>query len=218
MNLSTTIRGERFAFGNLSEVLAKANEEKSGDQLAGIAARTERERVAAKIVLSELTLGEIVDEPVIDPGRDEVSRLFLDELDDDAFRPLRGMTVGAFREWILDDATTGERLSAASRGVAPEVAAAVAKLMSNKDLVVAAAKIRVVARCRNTIGGRGVLGIRVQPNHPSDDLAGILLSVADGLTFGCGDAVIGVNPATESVDVVENILRGLDRLIDACRV
>jgi ethanolamine ammonia-lyase large subunit len=215
MNLATTIRGERFAFDGLAEVLAKANEEKSGDQLAGIAARTERERVAAKVVLSELTLGEIVDNPVIDPDRDEVGRMILDQLDEDAFRPLRGMAVGAFREWILDDATTGERLSAARLGITPDVAAAVAKLMSNKDLVVAAAKIRVVARCRNTIGGRGVLGIRVQPNHPSDDLAGILLSAADGLSYGCGDAVIGVNPATESVDVVEDVLRGLDRLIDA---
>ncbi|APW63356.1 ethanolamine ammonia-lyase subunit EutB [Paludisphaera borealis] len=215
MNLATTIRGERFTFAGLVEVLAKANEEKSGDQLAGVAARTERERVAAKIVLSELTLGEIVDNPVIDPDHDEVSRLILDQLDAAAFRPLRGLTVGAFREWILDDATTGEQLAAVRQGITPEIAAAVAKLMSNKDLVVAAAKIRVVTRCRNTMGVRGVLGIRVQPNHPSDDLGGILLSAADGLTYGCGDAVIGVNPATESVDVVENILRGLDRLIDA---
>ncbi|MDR3619206.1 MAG: ethanolamine ammonia-lyase subunit EutB [Paludisphaera borealis] len=215
MNLATTIRGERFTFAGLVEVLAKANEEKSGDQLAGVAARTERERVAAKIVLSELTLGEMVDNPVIDPDRDEVSRLILDQLDDAAFRPLRGLTVGAFREWILDDATTGELLAAVRHGITPEIAAAVAKLMSNKDLVIAAAKIRVVTRCRNTVGVRGVLGIRVQPNHPSDDLGGILLSAADGLTYGCGDAVIGVNPATESVDVVENILRGLDRLIDA---
>jgi len=215
LNLSTTIRGERFAFGGLGEVLAKANEEKSGDRLAGIAARTERERVAAKMVLADLTLGEIVDHPVIDPERDEVSRLILDRLDPDVFAPLRGLTVGAFREWILDDATTEADLAAVHRGITPEIAAAVAKLMSNKDLVAAASKIRVVVRCRNTIGERGVLGIRVQPNHPSDDLGGILLSALDGLTFGCGDAVIGVNPATESVDVVETILRGLDRLIDA---
>lgn len=215
MNLATTIRGERFAFASLAEVLAKANEEKSGDQLAGIAARTERERVAAKILLSELMLAEIVDEPLIDPGSDEVSRLILDQLDDAAFRTIRRLTVGAFREWILDDATTGEHLGAVRRGITPEIASAVAKLMSNKDLVVAAAKIRVVTRCRNTMGERGVLGIRVQPNHPSDDLGGILLSAADGLTYGCGDAVIGVNPATESVEVVENVLRGLDRLIDA---
>ena len=213
--LTTTLRGERFSFGSLAEVLAKANEEKSGDQLAGIAARTERERVAAKIVLAGLTLGEIVDAPVVDPDEDEVSRLILDRLDAEAFAPLRGTTVGEFREWILDDATTGEALSAAKDAITPEVAAAVAKLMSNKDLAVASAKIRNVSRCRNTMGGRGVLGVRVQPNHPADDLGGILLSAVDGLTFGCGDAVIGVNPATESVDAVESILRGLDRLIDA---
>ncbi|WP_165249894.1 ethanolamine ammonia-lyase subunit EutB [Paludisphaera soli] len=215
MNLTTTLRGERFAFGSLAEALAKANEEKSGDQLAGLAARTERERVAAKIVLAGLTLGEVVDHPVIDPDEDEVSRLILDRLDAEAFAPLRGLTLGGFREWILDEATTGETLAATRDAITPEVAAAVAKLMSNKDLAVAAAKIRNVSRCRNTLGERGVLGIRVQPNHPSDDLAGILLSAVDGLTYGCGDAVIGVNPATDSVDAVETILRGLDRLIEA---
>ncbi|WP_165065431.1 ethanolamine ammonia-lyase subunit EutB [Paludisphaera rhizosphaerae] len=214
MKLSTTLRGECFVFRNLADVLAKANEEKSGDQLAGIAARTERERVAAKIVLAELTLGEIVDNPVVDPDEDEVSRLILDSIDQNIFTRLRASTIGEFREWILDDATTGEALASARTAITPEVAAAVAKLMSNKDLAVAAAKIRNVSRCRNTMGERGVLGIRVQPNHPTDDLAGILLSAVDGLTFGCGDAVIGVNPATDSVDVVENILRGLARLID----
>ncbi len=117
-----------------------------------------------------------------------MSRLILDRLDRGAFAPLRSLTVGEFREWILDDATTGRDLAAAAPGLTPEIAAAVAKLMSNKDLVLAASKIRVVTRCRNTMGERGVLGIRVQPNHPSDDLAGILLSAADGLLFGCGDA------------------------------
>lgn len=215
MNLTTTLRRERFAFGSLAEVLAKANEEKSGDQLAGIAARTERERVAAKVVLAGLTLGEVVEHPVIDPDEDEVSRLILDRLDAAAFAPFRGMAMGEFREWILDDATTGATLAAARDAITPEVAAGVAKLMSNKDLAVAAAKSRVVTRCRNTMGAPGVLGIRVQPNHPGDDLGGILLSAVDGLTYGCGDALIGVNPATESVDVVGEILRGLGRLIDA---
>ncbi|WP_337176772.1 ethanolamine ammonia-lyase subunit EutB [Paludisphaera sp.] len=215
MNLTTTLRGECFRFGSLAEVLAKANEEKSGDQLAGIAARTERERVAAKIVLAGLTLGEVVDNPVIDPDADEVSRLTLDRLDADAFAPFRGMTLGEFREWLLDDATTPEAIAAARGAITPEVAAGVAKLMGNKDLAVAAARIRVVTRCRNTMGEAGVLGIRVQPNHPSDDLGGILLSAVDGLAHGCGDALIGVNPATESVDAVAGILRALGRLIDA---
>ncbi len=218
MNLSTAIRSERFVFADLREVFAKANEEKSGDQLAGLAAHTERERVAAKLVLAELTLGEIVDHPLIDPEDYEVSRLIGESLDPDTFGPLRGLTVGAFREWILDDATTEADLVAIRPGLTPEVAAAVAKLLSNKDLVLAASKVRVVTRCRNTMGQRGVLGIRIQPNHPSDDLGGILLSAADGLLFGCGDAVIGVNPAAESVEVASAILRALDRLIETLEI
>jgi ethanolamine ammonia-lyase large subunit len=210
-----TIRGERFAFADLREVFARANEEKSGDRLAGLAARTERERVAAKLVLADVTLGDIVDNPLIDPDRDEVSRLILESLDADAFRPLRAMTVGQFREYLLDDATGEDELHRLRRAITPEVAAAVAKLMGNKDLVLAASQVRNVTRCRNTMGQRGVLGVRVQPNHPADDLGGILLAAVDGLLFGCGDAVIGVNPAAESVDTVAAILHGLDRLITA---
>jgi ethanolamine ammonia-lyase large subunit len=213
-----TIRGERFAFADLREVFAKANEEKSGDRLAGIAAGTERERVAAKLVLADVQLGEIVDQLLIDPDRDEVSRLILDTLDHDAFQSIRSLTVGEFREHLLDDATGEEELHRLCWAITPEVAAAAAKLMSNKDLVLAASKVRNVTRCRNTMGQRGVLGIRVQPNHPADDLAGILLATVDGLLFGCGDAVIGVNPATDSVDTVETILRGLDRLITSLGV
>ncbi len=215
MPYHVTIRGERFTFADLRELFARANEEKSGDRLAGIAARTERERVAAKLALADVALGDIVDNPLIDPDRDEVTRLILDSLDPDAFRPLRAMTVGQFREHLLDDATGEEELHRLRRAVTPEVAAAVAKLMSNKDLVLAASKVRNVTRCRNTMGQRGVLGVRVQPNHPADDLGGILLAAVDGLLFGCGDAVIGVNPATDSVDTVSAILHGLDRLIAA---
>src|SRR5262245_32192126 len=218
MTYSTTIRGERFAFADLREVFAKANEEKSGDRLAGLAARTERERVAAKLVLADVTLGDILERPLIDPDRDEVSRLLLDTHDAEAFRPLRGRTVGEFREYLLDDATGEEELRRLRAAVTPEMAAAVAKLMSNKDLVLAAGKVRNVTRCRNTLGQRGVLGIRLQPNHPSDDLGGILLAAVDGLLFGCGDAVIGVNPATDSVDTVAAILHGLDCLITALGV
>jgi ethanolamine ammonia-lyase large subunit len=214
VNLSTAIRNERFSFANLCEVFAKANEEKSGDQLANLAARSERERVAAKFVLADLTLEEIVDNPLIDPEVDEISRLILDSHNRVAFAPFCNLTVGEFREWILDDATTENMLVAVRPGLIPEIAAAVAKLMSNKDLVLAASKVRVVSRCRNTMGQRGVLGIRIQPNHPSDDIGGILLSAADGLFYGCGDAVIGVNPTAESVDSVTAILHALDRLID----
>jgi ethanolamine ammonia-lyase large subunit len=218
VNLSTVIRSERFHFADLREVFARANEEKSGDQLAGVAARTERERVAAKMVLAELTLAEIVEHPMIDPDDDEVSRLILESLDRELFAPFAHRTVGEFRDWILDDATTGTMMADASRGLSPELVAAVAKLMSNKDLVLAASKVRVVTRCRNTMGQRGVLGIRLQPNHPTDDIGGILLSAADGLMYGCGDAVIGVNPAAESVDVTAAILRALDHLIEALAI
>jgi ethanolamine ammonia-lyase large subunit len=218
MAYQTTIRGEHFHFADLREVFARANEEKSGDQLAGLAAHSERERVAAKRVLADVPLGDIVDRPLLDPDQDDVSRLLLDTLDHEAFRPLRSLTVGEFREHLLDDASGEEEIRSFQRAVHPDVAAATAKLMSNKDLVLAASKIRNVTRCRNTMGQRGVLGIRVQPNHPSDDLGGILLATVDGLLYGCGDAVLGVNPATESVETVSAILRGLDRLIETYRV
>lgn len=218
MPYHATIRGERFTFADLRDVFARANEEKSGDRLAGVAAHTERERVAAKLALADVTLGEIVDRPLIDPDRDDVTRLILETLDQETFRGIRGLTVGEFREHLLDDAVGEEDLRRLRWAITPEVAAAVAKLMSNKDLVLAASKVRNVTRCRNTLGERGVLGIRVQPNHPTDDPDGILLSAVDGLLFGCGDAVLGVNPATESADTVSAILHRLDRLIRALGV
>ncbi len=213
MTYSTTVRHQRYMFATLAEVFAKANEEKSGDALAGIGAGDQRERVAAKRVLADITLREILDTPLIDPASDEVSRLILDAHDEATFAPLAGLTVGEFREWLLDDATTGEVIAGVQQAITPEMAAAAAKLMSNKDLILAAARIRNVTRCRNTLGEQGVLGIRVQPNHPADDLGGILLSAVEGLLYGCGDAVIGVNPAIESVDTVAAILRTLDRLV-----
>ncbi|OAI48056.1 ethanolamine ammonia-lyase [Planctomycetaceae bacterium SCGC AG-212-F19] len=216
MTYAHTIRGERFVFADLRAVFACANEEKSGDRLAGIAARTERERVAAKFVLADIPLGEIVDRPLIDPDADDVSRLILDTFDRDAFAALRSLTVGQFREHLLQDSTDEAALHRLGRAITPEIAAAVCKLMSNKDLVLVASKIRNVTRCRNTMGQRGVLGIRVQPNHPADDVGGILLTAVDGLLFGCGDAVIGVNPATDAAETVGAILHALDQLITAC--
>jgi len=209
---------ERFGFSDLREVFAKANEEKSGDQLAGIAARSERERVAAKRKLADITLNEIVQQPLIDPDQDEVSRLILDSFDQTAFQAIQGLTVGEFREYLLDDATSESDLRLAQRAIIPEIAAAAAKLMSNKDLVLAGVKIRNVTRCRNTMGERGVLGIRVQPNHPVDDLGGILLSAFEGLLYGCGDAVIGVNPASDSAETVGAILHALQHLVDVYQV
>jgi ethanolamine ammonia-lyase large subunit len=209
---------ERFHFADLRELLAKANEEKSGDQLAGIAARSEQERVAAKCALADLTLAHILANPVVDPDIDDVSRLILESHDHEAFASLQSMTVGEFREFILRDETGEGDLQRLHWAITPEMAAAVAKIMSNKDLVLAAAKVRVVTHCRNTMGERGVLGIRLQPNHPADDIGGILLSTLDGLLFGCGDAVIGVNPATEAVATVTAILSALDRLITAYKI
>lgn len=215
---SQTIRNERFVFPDLRDLLAKANETKSGDELAGIAARSESERVAAKWALADVTLGQIVQQPVIDPAVDDVSQLILDTLDRQIFQPIENQTVGEFREWLLDDAVENAELQAIRWGLTPEIVAAVTKLMSNKELVLVASKIRNVTRCRNTLGARGVLGIRVQPNHPADDVAGIILSTLDGLLFGCGDAVIGINPAAESVESVSRILLAVDRLIEACDI
>jgi ethanolamine ammonia-lyase large subunit len=209
---------ERFDFSDLRELFAKANEEKSGDQLAGIAARSERERVAAKRRLADLTLDEIVRRPLIDPSEDDVSRLILDAFDSLAFSSIRSMTVGEFREFLLDDGTTATQIEPLQRSIIPEITAAVTKLMSNKDLVLASAKIRNVTRCRNTLGERGVLGIRIQPNHPADDIGGILLAAFEGLLYGCGDAVIGVNPATDSVETVSSILVALNRLVNAYEI
>src|ERR1700692_3326899 len=204
-----------FVFSDLRELFAKANEEKSGDRLAGLAAGSESERVAAKRKLADLSLAEIVQEPLIDPSEDEVSRLTLESGDHERFQPIKSMTVGEFREYILDDLTTEEQVKQVQWAIIPEIAAAAAKIMSNKDLVLAAAKFRNITRCRNAMGELGVLGIRIQPNHPVDDIGGILLTTFDGLLYGCGDAVIGVNPASDSVETVGAILRALARLIDA---
>jgi len=204
---------EHFPFSDLRELFAKANEEKSGDQLAGIAARSEKERVAAKGRLADLTLAEIEQQPLIDPDHDEVSRLLLETFDQEAFQSIKSLTVGEFREFLLDDATSEESIKRIQRAIIPEIAAATAKIMGNKDLILAASKIRNITRCRNTMGQRGVLGIRIQPNHPVDDIGGILFAAFEGLLYGCGDAVIGVNPATDSVETVAAILRALDRLI-----
>ena len=158
LNLSTTVRDEHFTFVDLREVFAKANEEKSGDELAGLAARSQRERVAAKRVLADLTLAEIVDNPLIDPDTDEVSRLIIETHDQAAFQAIASMTVGEFRELLLDDRVQQAELEALHNAITPEIAAAAAKLLSNKDLIIASSKIRVVTRCRNTIGER-LLGL-----------------------------------------------------------
>ena len=209
---------EQFSFSDLRELFAKANEEKSGDRLAGIAAGSERERIAAKRKLADLSLDEIVQQPLIDPDDDDVSELILESFDRESFAPIKCSTVGEFREFLLDDATGEAELRKIQRAIIPEIAAAVTKIMSNKDLVLGAAKIRNVTRCRNTMGERGVLGIRIQPNHPTDDIAGILLSTFEGLLYGCGDAVIGVNPASDAVESTSAILHALNRLVTTYKI
>jgi len=208
---------ERFVFSGLREIMAKANEEKSGDRLAGIAAGSERERVAAKFALADLPLRTFAEQPLITAEEDEVTRLIRQSWDEDAFQPVASLTVGEFREFLLEfllrDESDDDAIHRLQRGLTPEMAAAVTKLMSNRDLVLAASRIRNVTRCRNTMGERGVLGIRLQPNHPADDITGILLSTVEGLFYGCGDAVIGVNPATDSVETISAILHALARLI-----
>lgn len=218
MELACTLRSTRHVFRDLKELMAKASEAKSGDMLAGIGAGSESERVAAKMVLADLPLGRFLEDPLIDPALDEVSNLILSRHDPAPFTAMRSTTVGELREWLLDDATDSAAIARARPGLTPEMVAGVVKLMANKELVLVASKIRVITRCRNTMGEAGVLGVRIQPNHPSDDIQGILASTIDGLLFGCGDAVIGVNPATDDAGVVGQILRGLDRLIDGLRI
>ena len=219
MEFAHVVRNERFVFRDIRDVLAKANEEKSGDALAGLAASSERERVAAKWVLADLPLQVFLDQPVIDPATDEVSRLIFERHDAEAFRQVSPLTVGELRERLLAaDVDEPADWDLWRRALIPEMAAAVARLMSNRDLIDVASRIRNVSRCRNTLGERGVLGIRVQPNHPTDDIGGILASTVEGLLFGCGDAVIGVNPAIDSVETVSAILRNLDRLISRLRI
>ena len=213
MQLASTIRGVRYAFGSVTEVLAKANPPKSGDDLAQVSARDAVERVAARAVLAELTLRELREHPVVPYERDELTRTVEDELDDDAFRAVAHLTVGQFREWLLDIETTGPTLRAVAPGLTPEMAAAACKLMSSFDLMTVGAKCEVVVRANSTLGLPGRLSSRCQPNHPTDDVAGILASAREGLAYGCGDAVIGVNPATDTPESTAEILRALDDLL-----
>lgn len=200
MRLATTLLGRTHSFRDLKQVLAKANEPKSGDQLAGVAAEDERERVAAKIVLSEVTLAELRENPAIPYEQDEVTRVVEDALDDALFQRVASWRVGQLREWLLDDGTTGEDIKRLSPAITPEIAAACAKLMSNLDLIVASRKIRVTARANGTFGLEGRFSSRLQPNDPLDSVEAILAVTREGLAYGNGDAVIGINPATDSVE------------------
>ncbi|MBM4389898.1 MAG: ethanolamine ammonia-lyase subunit EutB [Deltaproteobacteria bacterium] len=212
MKLSATIRGSTFGFGSVKEVLARANPPKSGDDLAGVSARSPVERVAARAVLSQLTMAELRAHPVIPYEVDEITRLVEDNLDESAYNAVKHLSVGQFREWLLDSKTTGATIRSVAPGLTPEMAAATAKLMSNMDLLVAGQKCEVVVRCNTTLGLPGRFSSRLQPNHPTDDVLGILYSTREGLSYGCGDAVIGVNPATDTPESTAEILRELHAL------
>ena len=210
MNLKTTLFGHTYVFQSIKEVLAKANEEKSGDKLAGIAAENAEERVAAKVVLSELRLSDLRENPVVPYESDEVTRIIQDDLNETIYGEIKDWTVAQLREWILSETTTEAMLHRITRGLTSEMVAAVAKLMSNLDLIYGAANIRITAHCNTTIGLPGTLSCRLQPNHTTDDPDGILASLAEGLSFGAGDAVLGLNPVTDSVERLSQILKLFD--------
>jgi ethanolamine ammonia-lyase large subunit len=207
---SATVGGERHLFPDLKALLAKASPLRSGDQLAGVAAQSGEERVAAQYALADLPLAAFLNEPTVPYETDEVTRLIIDTRDHKAFAPVAHLTVGGLRDWLLSDAATTEALISLAPGLTPEMAAAVAKLSRLQDLMVMAAKCRVVTRFRNTLGLPGTLSARLQPNHPTDDLRGIAASILDGLLLGSGDAVIGINPATDSPERTHALLSMLD--------
>lgn len=213
MRLATTLLGTTYQFKDLKEVLAKANELKSGDQQAGVAAKDDRERVAAKLVLADVTLKELRENPVVPYEQDEVTRVVEDALDDALFQQVQGWTVGQLREWILDDQTTGKDILALSPAITPEIAAACAKLMSNLDLIVGGRKVRVVVKANNTFGLEGRFSSRLQPNDPLDSVEAILAVVREGLSYGNGDAVIGINPVTDSVQSCYELLSATKELL-----
>jgi ethanolamine ammonia-lyase large subunit len=212
MAFAYTIGNIRYTFSSLRELLAKATPLRSGDVLAGVAARSAEERVAAQFALADLPLTHFLSEHVIPYEEDEVTRLIADTHDARAFASIQGFTVGELRDWLLSDEVTPERLSALASGLMPEMAAAVSKLMRVQDLILVAARIRVVTRFRTTVGLPGRLSTRLQPNHPTDDPMGIAASILDGLLLGSGDAVIGINPAGDDVAATVRLLRLVDDL------
>ena len=202
-----------YLFPTLADLMAKASPPRAGDRLAGIAAQSAEENVAAKLALADVPLKAVLAEPLIPYEADEVTRLILDTHDPRAFAAVASLTVGEFREHLLSHATTTDALAALAPALTPEIVAAVSKLMRNQDLILAARKCRVTTRFRNTIGLPGTMAVRLQPNHPTDDPAAIMASIADGLMYGAGDAVIGINPASDSPQRIESLLRLLDDLI-----
>ena len=210
MPYNLTIRGVTHSFPDLRTLLARASPARSGDALAGVAAESAEERVLAQMTLAEAPLARFTEEVIVPYEVDEVTRLIVDGQDRVSFALVAGLTVGEFRDWLLSDEATGERIAQVSPGLMPEMVAAVSKLMRAQDLIAVARKVSVVTRFRTTVGLPGRLSTRLQPNHPTDDLLGIAASMLDGLLLGSGDAVVGINPVTDDVDVVMKLLRLID--------
>lgn len=210
--------GTRHVFDDLRALLAAASPARSGDMLAGVGARSAEERVAARFALADLPLAALLNEAVIPYEEDEVTRLIVDSHAAPAFSAISHLTVGGFREWLLSNAVDGAEIASIAGAITPEMAAAVSKLMRNQDLIAVARKIEVVTRFRNTIGLSGRLSVRLQPNHPTDDPAGIAASILDGLLMGAGDAVIGINPATDDPDTTATLLELIDEIRLSCAI
>lgn len=218
MKLSTTILGTTYQFSSLKEVFAKANEEKSGDRLAGIAAETVQERIAAKEVISNLTLADIRNNPLLPPEEDEVSEIIESQINEPIYNSIKNWSVAELREYILDDSTNSDNIKRISLGLNSEMIAAVAKIMSNLDLIHAANKIEVLSKCNTTIGQKGVLASRLQPNHPTDSVDGMIASLKEGLSYGVGDCVIGINPVDDSVESVKRLLHASYEFIQEWKI
>ena len=206
MKLNTNLFGINYDFKSVKEVMAKANEQKSGDTLAGIGAKDAKERVAAKYVLSDLTVEDITSSPAVDYNKDSVTKIIIDDLNKSEYEKIKSLTIGELREVILDNRITGDEILQKATGMTSEVIAALAKLMSNLDLMYVARKLHITAACNTTIGEVGTFASRLQPNHPTDDIKGITASLLEGLSYGAGDAVIGLNPAIDTVKSTSDVL------------
>ncbi len=209
---SSDLAGTRHVFADLKSLLAAATPRRSGDELAGVAATSAEQRVAARYALADLPLATLLEDLVVPYESDEVTRLIVDTHDRSAFAAIAHLTVGAFREWLLSNATDEAALTAVAPGITPEMAAAVSKLMRNQDLIAVARKTRVSSAFRNTLGLPGRLAVRLQPNHATDDPRGVAASIADGLLMGCGDAVIGINPAGDGLEAAHTLLSLMDEM------
>ena len=213
-----TLGDKTFTFKNLAELMARATPARSGDRLAGVIARSAEERVVAQMCLAEVPLKQFLNEVLVPYEKDEVTRLIIDTHDTEAFAPISHLTVGDFRNWLLSDEATTEMLSEVRAGITPEMAAAVSKIMRNQDLILVAKKCRVLTAFRNQIGLPGHMSTRLQPNHPTDDVNGIAASMLDGLLYGNGDAVIGINPATDNVAQAIKLMKLMDDVIQSYQI